>query len=105
MAAQPVLNTFRGRERVAISPADAQELGLAEGDPVRVTSRRGAVTAHAWVTDRAPKGTIAMTFHFAESPTNELTNPAYDPAAKTPELKVAAVRVEKVTAAAPAEVA
>ena len=98
------LNTFRGRERVAISPADAQSLGIGDGDPIRVTSRRGAVNAHAWVTESSPKGTIAMTFHFAESPTNELTNPAYDPAAKTPELKVAAVRVEKRTEQ-PAEVA
>ena len=98
------LNTFRGRERVAISPADAQSLGIGDGDPIRVTSRRGAVNAHAWVTESSPKGTIAMTFHFAESPTNELTNPAYDPAAKTPELKVAAVRVEK-RAEQPAEVA
>jgi predicted molibdopterin-dependent oxidoreductase YjgC len=36
-----------------------------------------------------------MTFHFAESPTNEITNPALDPISKIPELKVAAVRVEK----------
>jgi len=99
------LNTFRGRERVAISPADAKDLGIVDGDPIRVTSRRGAVNAHAWVTESSPKGTIAMTFHFAESPTNELTNPAYDPAAKTPELKVAAVRVEKRTEQQPAEVA
>jgi len=99
------LNTFRSYERVAISPADAGELGIAEGDAVRVTSRRGSVTARAWVTESSPKGTIAMTFHFAESPTNELTNPAYDPASKTPELKVSAVRVEKVARAEPAEVA
>ena len=41
-----------------------------------------------------------MTFHFVESPTNELTNPAHDPVAKTPELKVSAVRVERVRQAA-----
>ena len=63
---------------------------------VRVVSRRGSVQAKALVTDTSPQGTIAMTFHFAESPTNELTNPAHDPVAKTPELKVAAVRVEKI---------
>ncbi|MFH1647611.1 MAG: molybdopterin dinucleotide binding domain-containing protein, partial [Chloroflexota bacterium] len=56
----------------------------------------GQVTARARLTESSPPGTIAMTFHFAESPTNELTNPALDPVAKTPELKVAAVRVEKV---------
>jgi predicted molibdopterin-dependent oxidoreductase YjgC len=37
-----------------------------------------------------------MTFHFAESPTNMLTNSALDPVAKIPEYKVCAVRVEKV---------
>ncbi len=36
-----------------------------------------------------------MTFHFAESPTNQLTNPALDPVAKIPEFKVCAVRVER----------
>ena len=90
------LNIFRKEELVAISPEDAKSLGIEDGDMVRVVSRRGAVTAKASVTERAPAGTIAMTFHFAESPTNELTNPALDPVAKIPELKVAAVRVEKI---------
>jgi predicted molibdopterin-dependent oxidoreductase YjgC len=54
------------------------------------------VTANAKVTDDSPKGVVSMTFHFAESPTNVLTNPNLDPVAKTPELKVSAVRIEKV---------
>ena len=90
------LNVFRSEELVAISPKDAQSLGIEDGEMVRVISRRGQVTAKAKVTESAPPGTIAMTFHFAESPTNELTNPALDPVAKIPELKVAAVRVEKM---------
>jgi predicted molibdopterin-dependent oxidoreductase YjgC len=90
------LNIFHNEELVAISPADAAELGIADGDTVRVFSRRGDVTAKAKITERAPKGTIAMTFHFAETPTNEITNPVLDPICKIPELKVAAVRVEKV---------
>ena len=40
-----------------------------------------------------------MSFHFAETPTNILTNPAVDPVAKIPELKVCAVRVEKAISA------
>jgi len=36
-----------------------------------------------------------MTFHFAESPTNLLTNPVLDPVSKIPELKVCAVKVKK----------
>jgi formate dehydrogenase alpha subunit len=89
------LNVFCGEELVAINPADAAALGIADGEMVRVVSRRGQVTARVGLTESAPPGTIAMTFHFAETPTNELTNPALDPVAKIPEYKVAAVRVEK----------
>jgi formate dehydrogenase alpha subunit len=90
------LNIFKGEERVAINPEDAKLLGIDDGEMVRIVSRRGDVTAKALVTEKSPKGTVAMTFHFAESPTNELTNPAYDPVAKIPEFKVCAVRVEKI---------
>jgi hypothetical protein len=37
-----------------------------------------------------------MTFHFAESAANILTNPKLDPVCKIPELKVSAVKVEKL---------
>ena len=89
------LNIFHNEESVAINPADATSLGIADGDTIQVFSRRGEVTAKATGTDTTPKGTVAMTFHFSESPTNELTNPALDPISKIPELKVAAVRIEK----------
>lgn len=52
--------------------------------------------ARAQVTQSSPPGVVAMTFHFRESPTNVLTNPAVDPVARIPEYKVCAVRVEKV---------
>lgn len=90
------LNIFKSEERVAINPEDAKSLDIADGEVVRVISRRGDVTARVLVTETSPRGTIAMTFHFAETPTNELTNPAYDPVAKIPEFKVSAVRVEKL---------
>jgi len=38
-----------------------------------------------------------LNFHFAEAAANLLTNPALDPVANVPELKVCAVCVEKVT--------
>jgi formate dehydrogenase alpha subunit len=87
------LNILRGEELVVINPADAKEVGITDGEMVKVTSRRGSVTARAKITGTTPSGTIAMTFHFAESPTNEITNPVFDPVAKIPELKVSAVRV------------
>jgi predicted molibdopterin-dependent oxidoreductase YjgC len=39
---------------------------------------------------------VFMTFHFAESAANIITNPVLDPVSKIPELKVAAVKVEKL---------
>lgn len=89
------LNQLLGQEFVQINPADASSLGIADGDAVRVFSRRGEVVAAAKVTEASPQGVVSMDFHFAESPTNQLTNPVIDPVAKIPEFKVCAVRVEK----------
>jgi len=63
---------------------------------VEVESRRGKIKVRAQVTDVCPSGVCSMTFHFWESPTNEITNPALDPVAKIPETKVTAVRVERI---------
>jgi formate dehydrogenase alpha subunit len=90
------LNTLRGEELVEMNPADAVALDITDGEAVRVTSRRGHVIAKTKVTEDCPPSVIFMTFHFAESATNLLTNPALDPLAKIPELKVCTVKVEKV---------
>jgi formate dehydrogenase alpha subunit len=89
------LNILKKEGEVEINPADASKLGIADGDRVKVASRRGEVVAKASVTEASPTGVVFMTFHFAESPANRLTNPALDPVAKIPEYKVCAVRVEK----------
>ncbi|GAI16406.1 unnamed protein product [marine sediment metagenome] len=89
------LNILRGEGEVEINPEDASSLGIADGEMVKVISRRGEVVARAKATDVSPVGVVFMTFHFAESPANRLTNPALDPVAKIPEYKVCAVRVEK----------
>ncbi|MCE9637322.1 MAG: formate dehydrogenase subunit alpha [Planctomycetes bacterium] len=92
----PGLEQLRGEELVEMHPRDAAALRVSSGDQVRVTSRRGEVVARALVTEVSPPGTISMTFHFHEAPTNVLTNAAFDPVAKIPETKVCAVRVEAV---------
>ncbi len=89
------LNRILGEELVEINPVDAARLNIADGERVKVSSRRGQVLAKARVTEISPPGVVAMDFHFAESPVNTLTNPALDPVAKIPEFKVCAVRVEK----------
>jgi len=89
------LNVLKSEEQVEMNPEDALRLGIADGETVKVVSRRGEVIAKAKVTEISPVGVVFMTFHFAESPTNVLTNPAFDPVSKIPEFKVCAVRIEK----------
>jgi len=90
------LNALHPEELVEINPKDASALDVSDGEIVKVQSRRGEVVVKAKVTEASPPGVISMTFHFAESPANVLTNPALDPVAKIPELKVAAVKIEKI---------
>jgi len=80
-----------------INPVDARRLGIAEGEKVRVVSRRGEIEIAARITGRVDEGVIFIPFHFAEAAANVLTIAALDPVAKIPEYKVCAVRVERVT--------
>jgi len=93
------LNMFHSEELVEINPQDAAAFNIADGEAVRVISRRGEVTARVKITEASPVGVVFMTFHFAESPTNQLTIMALDPVAKIPEFKVCAVRIEKAAVA------
>jgi predicted molibdopterin-dependent oxidoreductase YjgC len=79
-----------------IHPVDAERLGIHEGEEVRVISRRGMIEIKATVTDKVSQGVVFIPFHFVESAANRLTNTAFDPIAKIPELKICAVRIEKV---------
>lgn len=97
----PGLNAIYPEALVELHPEDAGALGIAGGDWVRVSSRRGEVQAAALVTERSRPGTVFMTFHFAEAAANLLTIDALDPLAKIPEFKVCAVRVQRLAGAEP----
>lgn len=89
------LNQFHSEELMELNPEDARALGIAEDDTVIVASRRGEVKTKVHITDRIQRGVVFMTFHFAETAANLLTNSEVCHIAKTPELKVCAVRVAK----------
>jgi predicted molibdopterin-dependent oxidoreductase YjgC len=83
-------------ETVDIAPEDAERLGIADGDMLRVTSRRGAVDAPARIDFALKPGLIFMTLHFPDQvPTNFLTIDEFDPKSGTAEFKACAVQVEK----------
>jgi predicted molibdopterin-dependent oxidoreductase YjgC len=90
------LNLLRGEELVEMNPEDAHKLGIDDGEQIEVSSRRGRVKARTKTTEKSPSGVVFMTFHFPETPTNILTNPALDPVAKIPEFKVCAVKLNKI---------
>jgi len=78
---------------VQISPQDAERLGIRNGERVRVKTRRGELVVKAKVAE-IREGVIWMPLHYAESPTNLLTNDAIDPVCGITELKACAARVE-----------
>ncbi|MDX2415237.1 MAG: formate dehydrogenase subunit alpha [Bacteroidales bacterium] len=90
------LEVIDGEELLNVSFADAEQMGIADGDMVSVKSRRGDVKVKVKVTRVVPKGVASLTFHFHETPTNELTICAVDPIAKIPETKVCSIKVEKI---------
>jgi formate dehydrogenase alpha subunit len=84
------------RLEIAIHPSDARRLGVDDGAPLRVESRRGELTGYAHVTEAVKAGAIFVPFvKLGESAANFLTNAAFDPSSKIPEYKVCAVKVER----------
>jgi anaerobic selenocysteine-containing dehydrogenase len=95
---------------VEVSRADADRLGIAEGDVLRVESERGAVEAPARIS-RIREGAVFVPFHYGywDEPegfepngrpraANELTMTIWDPVSKQPLFKAGAVRLVKVAA-------
>ncbi len=91
------LRILNEEELLMINSADAKKFNIIDGEMVRVKSRRGEVNVKVKITDVCQKGVVSMTFHFFETPTNELTICAVDPIAKIPETKVCAIRIEKIS--------
>jgi predicted molibdopterin-dependent oxidoreductase YjgC len=86
---------------VELNPEDAGGLEVAEGDTVRLVSRRGQLVATARVTGATPPRVAYMAFdHAGEDPPGVSTDDASGPVADILEDKVCAVRVEKAVEAA-----
>ncbi len=80
---------------VEIHPRDARGRGIADGDRVVVTSRRGSVTVRAVRSRQVRPGCVWMPLHFAEARANVLTNDAGDAVTGTAEYKVCAVEITR----------
>ena len=93
---------LRRPETLNLSPEDASRLGFAEGETVRVSSRRGSLEAPVHVDEILRAGLAFMTLHFPEQvETNILTLDTWDPKSGTAEFKATAIRVDKLDVSAP----
>ena len=110
-ARAPQLDEAAPEPWVEISPADAEKLGVGEGDLLRLDSPRGHMEAKARVSG-IKEGLVFAPFHYGyfdetggsgpdghPRAANELTVTEWDPVSKQPIFKVAAVRVTKVSSA------
>lgn len=93
----PGINEIASKSFIEINTQDAQKLGIADGDRVKVSSRRGEIQSIARVSNMTNVGETWMPFHFQDGNCNWLTNDALDNICSTPEYKVCAVRVERLT--------
>jgi formate dehydrogenase alpha subunit len=80
---------------VDIHPGDAAQLGLEDGQPIQVASRRGEIIAEVHVVERMRRGEVFVPFVQLQGvAANFLTNDRLDAVAGIPEYKACAVRLE-----------
>ena len=91
---------LRRGESLDLSPEDCARYAVADGELVRITSRRGSVEAPVRVDPTLRPGLAFMTFHF-DVATNVLTIEANDPKSGTAEFKASAIRIDKIHASSP----
>lgn len=89
------LKDIEGMEYLRLNNEDAKRMKLTDGEEVIVKSRRGSVRVKVSISNICPAGVASLTFHFPETPTNELTICALDPVSKIPETKVCSIKLEK----------
>ncbi|HZP77725.1 MAG TPA: formate dehydrogenase subunit alpha [Pseudolabrys sp.] len=77
-----------------LSRGTIAKLGIAAGDMVRVSTRRGTVELTSRQDEAVPDGVVFIPFAYVEAAANLLTNPALDPFGKIPEFKYCAAKVE-----------
>lgn len=95
----PALRQAAPAAFVELHPDVADRLGVTDGEPVRVCSRRGELVAPARLSPAIRPDTVFAPFHWGGTArANTVTNDAVDPISGMPEFKICAVRVEKVAA-------
>ena len=86
------------RKWIEIWHEDAMEMGITDGEWVKVSSKRGSVYAEARIVDTLQPGVAWMPFHYAEG-ANILSDAHHlDPVSKIPGYKQIGIKIEKIDA-------
>lgn len=93
----PQLQRAMPEAYVELHRADAQRLGIHDGEVVTLETRRGRLDLPAWIDGRGspPEGSLFVPFFDERLLVNELTLEAHDPFSKQPDYKKCAARVRK----------
>nr|WP_298143213.1 nitrate reductase [uncultured Pseudomonas sp.] len=86
---------------LSLHPDELRRRRLQSGDLIKVRSRRGSLIVPVQADDSVRSGQAYLPMHWGDRflkglGTNVLTQPAFDPLSKQPELKHAGIEVEKV---------
>ncbi len=79
---------------VEVNPSDAERLKIKANTQIFIRSRRGKISATAYITSTVRPGQIFIPMHYPEL--NQLTFPAFDPYSHQPSYKYCAVTLETV---------
>ncbi|MEV0296804.1 bifunctional nitrate reductase/sulfite reductase flavoprotein subunit alpha [Nocardia sp. NPDC050710] len=95
------LNKLNGKPFLEVHPADAERLGVREGDQLEIASRRGRAVLPVQISDRVRPGDCFAPFHWNDEQgeyltINAVTNDAVDAASLQPEFKACAVSLRRV---------
>jgi formate dehydrogenase major subunit len=85
--------TWHKEDILDIHPHDAETRGIKDGAMVSISSRMGATTLRANISEKMPQGVVYTTFHHPVSGANVITTEFSDWATNCPEYKVTAVQV------------
>ena len=88
-----MLDAIAPEALASMHPSDALDLGVRDGQAVRLSTRHGAVQARAWISTEVQPGQVFLPFAFWEAAANKLTGDALDAVAKIPGFKVTAVKI------------
>jgi formate dehydrogenase major subunit len=85
--------TWHKEDVLEIHPHDAEVRGIRDGQMVSISSRVGATTLRAMISERMAQGVVYTTFHHPVSGANVITTEYSDWATNCPEYKVTAVQI------------